>query len=127
MVQTARAEKEYDRVAREYLNVRRFKNPLGEAVDRVREMQARRGVAMKQQRPATGDAAAVSGVQLGLSRSLQEGEGRRGGGAAIRNGSANVMRRGSRDDLGVDGRGGEVEAALERLWRREMLVSTNND
>ncbi|KAF8244103.1 hypothetical protein K440DRAFT_663646 [Wilcoxina mikolae CBS 423.85] len=127
VLQAARAEKEYDRVGREYLNVRRFKNPLGEAVDRVREMQARRGVAMKQQRPTTGDAAAIAGGKLGLSRSLQEGDARRGGAAAGRIGNANVMRRGSRDDLGVDGRSGEVEAALDRLWRREMLVSTNND
>ncbi|KAF8539783.1 hypothetical protein BDD12DRAFT_836418 [Trichophaea hybrida] len=127
VLQAARAEKEYDRVAREYLNVRRFKNPLGEAVDRVREMQARRGVAMKQQRPTTGDAAAIAGGKLGLSRSLQEGDARRGGATAGRIGNANVMRRGSRDDLGVDGRSGEVEAALDRLWRMEMLVSTNND
>jgi len=95
-------EKEFDRVAREYMNVRRFKNPLLEAIERV----PRRGVPSAKM--------PQEGATMGLSRSLQEGSGRklvRGQGES-----------GSRDDLGVGGAAPEVEMLLERMWRRESAM-----
>ncbi|KAI5849879.1 hypothetical protein BZA05DRAFT_454790 [Tricharina praecox] len=100
----AALEKEFDRVAREYMNVRRFKNPLLEAIERV----PRRGV------PGPNKPLQQEGVTLGLSRSLQEGSGRklmRGQGES-----------GSRDDLGVSGAVPEAEMVLERMWRREGTI-----
>lgn len=100
----AALEREFDRVAREYMNVRRFKNPLLEAIERV----PRRGVPSSS-KPQEGTA-------LGLSRSLQEGSGRK------------LMRgqreSGSRDDLGVVGAVPDVEMVLERMWRREGAVAS---
>jgi hypothetical protein len=108
-------------VNREFLNVRRFRNPLGEAVERVRERQGQRRIPPRHVRPNTGDAqaAGVSSGNLGLSRSLQEGETRRNGVGGVRWKDDSNVERGEAER--------DVELLLERMWRRgergELLVS----
>lgn len=93
--------------------MRRFKNPLADAIERVRELRARRGVEVK--------VSPVEGATTGLSRSLQEGEGRRK--------NLERQRAGSRDDLNLGKsqqqqqqllQGVDVDQMLDRMWRREV-------
>ncbi|KAI5778413.1 TORC1 subunit TCO89-domain-containing protein [Geopyxis carbonaria] len=127
LIQPSRAEKEFERVAREYMNVRRFKNPLADGIDRIRDKAGARRVIPR--RTASGDAAAGNG-NMGLSQSLKEaGEVRRGN-------RRETITQGSKDDSSVDNRGiggesaergagiNQVETLLRRMWTKgEMMVS----
>lgn len=85
-------KREYERVAREYGNVRRFRNPVVEAVER------RRGWVIRRE-GGSGD--------MGLSRSLGN-EGRLG-------------------QLKEQGTGMDEQSVMDRMWRRSLVVSSNNE
>jgi hypothetical protein len=85
-------KREYERVAREYGNVRRFRNPVGEAVERSRWWVIRR-------EGGRGD----MGLRTGLGN-----EGRLA-------------------QLRGEGAGQDEQSVMERMWRRSLVVSSNNE
>lgn len=126
-------EKEFDRIAREYQNVRRYKNPLGDALERVRQLETHSATPpsgssqqqQQQQQPTTGNAGGGARSWFGISGSLGRGSA----------GSANPAAAGRRGGdagggAGADGAGGDgdaVAALLERMWRGDEPVRTNNE
>ncbi|KAG0130879.1 hypothetical protein HOY82DRAFT_356964 [Tuber indicum] len=121
----ARLTKEFERVNREYLNTRRFMNPILDSLER-----AAIGRNPDRRIPKRGHASDASGNNMGLSQSLKEtgslrvGGGVRGGGSIGAKDDSAVARQ-SVAERGRDReRGGDLHALLMGIWREgELLVS----
>ena len=122
----ARLAKEFDRVNREYLNTRRFMNPIQDSLERTAA-----GRNLDRRIPRRGRSADAGGNTMGLSQSLKEtgslrvGGVRGGGGVGVKDDSAvarqSVAERGR--ERGRE-RGGDLDVLLMRMWREaELLVS----
>lgn len=106
---------------KEYLNARRFKNPVQESIDKIQSKHNERRIPKRRE----GQAAEGAGA-LGLSQSLKE------------TGAAKPVRRelrlGSKDDSGmkqpaVKERGrdkaSELQAILMKLWNTGEMLPSN--
>lgn len=108
----SRAQREFERVSREYLNTRRFKNPAVDSAGRIQDKQSERRIPRRREGQGTEGAGT-----LGLSQSLKE---------------TGVVRKepklGSKDDSGMkqarDGTG-ELQAILMRLWNSGEMLPSN--
>lgn len=108
----SRAQKEFERVNREYLNTRRFKNPAVDSAGRIQDKQNERRIPRRRE---------VQGAEgagtLGLSQSLKET-------GAVRK----EPKLGSKDDSGIkqarDG-SGELQTILMRLWNSGEMLPSN--
>ncbi|RPA96656.1 hypothetical protein L873DRAFT_1791465 [Choiromyces venosus 120613-1] len=119
----ARLAKEFERVNREYLNTRRFMNPIMDSLERT---AAGRNLDRRIPRRGGGPSGNDGSNNMGLSQSLKEtgslvrGGGGKGGGGGVKDDSAVSRRSIAERERG----GGEVHALLMRMWREgEMLVS----
>lgn len=120
---TAISQRELERTTREFYNVRRFKDPIGEALERIREHpKLLRRIPRK---PGVGEERERG---MGLSQSLNASMGK--GGKSVGNDKG---LKGSRDDSGIngsaerdeDGRDPNVEALLKQLWTAPHLLTSN--
>lgn len=118
-----RAQKEFERVNREYLNTRRFKNPAANSIERIQDKHAERRIPKRRE----GQSADGAGI-LGLSQSLKE----TGAAKSVRK----ELRMGSKDDSGVKQSGsrerererdkiGELQAVLVKLWSLGEMLPSN--
>ncbi|TGZ85320.1 hypothetical protein EX30DRAFT_361183 [Ascodesmis nigricans] len=116
-----RVQREFERVARDYMNVRRFRNPVCDALERVRKTPGQRRVVPK--RPASADGVG----NLGLSQSLREaGEVRVGGGGARSVHGVGQDDGGAQEGRAEEGnRQTEVEMILRRLWKHGEMLESN--
>lgn len=118
----ARMQREFERVGKEYMNVRRFKNPVGDGLDRIRDKPGQQRRIIPRRTTSGGDAP-IAG-SLGLSQSLKEA-------GEIRKHGARTAQGLSRDDAGVqegrkgDDRQSEVEQILKILWKRGEILESN--
>ncbi|KAL7266015.1 hypothetical protein RUND412_011454 [Rhizina undulata] len=113
----ARAQREFERISREYMNIRRFNNPIGEGIERIRSVQNSRRIPRRNGTPNENGAGT-----LGLSQSLKE-TGSRG---------ARETRIASKDDSGVKQSGiaerdreSEVDGILNRMWSAGEMLPSN--
>ncbi|KAL0633479.1 hypothetical protein Q9L58_007586 [Maublancomyces gigas] len=108
----SRAQKEFERVNREYLNTRRFKNPAVDSAGRIQDKQSERRIPRRREGQGTEGAGA-----LGLSQSLKET-------GAVRK----ELKLGSKDDSAMkqarDGTG-ELQTILMRLWNSGEMLPSN--
>jgi len=117
------SQRELERTTREFYNVRRFKDPIGEALERIREhpklqrrIPRKFGIGEERERG------------MGLSQSLNANMGK--GGKSVGNDKG---LKGSRDDSGINGgserdeggRDPNVEALLKQLWNAPPLLASN--
>lgn len=118
-----RAGKEYERVAKEYMNVRRFKDPVAEGVDRIRLGDIKKIPSNRK----GGD----SGMAMGLSQSLKDQKRKveftRIAGVAKDDIASfatprNRMAVAHHDEAGIEHEI-DVQAIITKMWRGEMLVS----
>lgn len=108
----SRAQKEFERVNREYLNTRRFKNPAVDSAGRIQDKQSERRIPRRRE----GQSAEGAGT-LGLSQSLKET-------GAVRK----EPKFGSKDDSAMkQTRDGSVElqTILMRLWNSGEMLPSN--
>lgn len=116
------SHRELERTTREFYNVRRFKDPIGDALERIREHPK-----LQRKIPRR----TVNGEQsergMGLSQSLNAGMGKSGK-------SVDQGLKGSRDDSGINGgnerdddtgRDPNMEALLKQLWNAPHLLTSN--
>jgi hypothetical protein len=112
-------------VNREYLNTRRFMNPILDSLER-----AAIGRNPDRRIPKRGHASDASGNNMGLSQSLKEtgslrvGGGVRGGGSIGAKDDSAVARQSVAERGRERERGGDLYALLMGIWREgELLVS----
>lgn len=115
----SRAQKEFERVNREYLNTRRFKNPAADSIERIQDKHTERRIPRRRE----GQAAEGAGT-LGLSQSLKES----GAAKPVRK----ELRLGSKDDSGVKQPTGrerdktsELQSVLMKLWNSGEMLPSN--
>ncbi|KAF8419651.1 hypothetical protein EV426DRAFT_576757 [Tirmania nivea] len=117
------SQRELERTTREFYNVRRFKDPIGEGLERIREHPK-----LQKRIPRKLGAGEERDRGIGLSRSLNASLGKGGKGVG-----SNKGLKGSRDDSGINGsaereedaRDPNVEALLKQLWNTPHLLTSN--
>lgn len=120
----SRAQREFERVNREYLNTRRFKNPAASSIERIHDKHSERRIPRRREGQSSEGAGA-----LGLSQSLKE----TGAARPVRR----ELRMGSKDDSGVKQPGatasrernkdkeGKLQAILMKLWTTGEMLPSN--
>ncbi|RPB16885.1 hypothetical protein P167DRAFT_198045 [Morchella conica CCBAS932] len=117
-----RAQKEFERVNREYLNTRRFKNPAAQSIERIRDKHAERRIPKRKE----GQSADGAGA-MGLSQSLKE--------TGATKSARKELKIGSKDDSGVKqtattnvkerDRAEGLHAILVKLWNTKEMIPSN--
>ncbi|KAF8470159.1 hypothetical protein BDZ91DRAFT_39370 [Kalaharituber pfeilii] len=129
---TSISQRELERTTREYYNVRRFKDPIGEALDRIRDHPK-----LQRRIPRKGQNGSVQEAGMGLSQSLGAATGAGIGKAAKNQQEGHKGLKGSRDDSGIgtdrseeDEEGGmqfqrdpNLQNMLNQLWNQPLLIS----
>lgn len=116
------SQRELERTTREFYNVRRFKDPIGEGLERLREHPK-----LQRRIPRKFGAGGERELGVGLSRSLNASVSKGG------KGGNDKGLKGSRDDSGIsggaggeeDGRDPNVEALLKQLWNSPHRLASN--
>ena len=118
---TPNSQREFERMTKEFYNVRRFKDPVGETLERIKDNPK-----LQRRIPRKGLSGADQERGLGLSQSLNAGMGK-----SIKTTQDKGLR-GSRDDSGIGDNDSEgsrrdpnVEALLKQLWNRPFLLASN--
>lgn len=118
---TPNSQREFERITKEFYNVRRFKDLVGETLERIKDHPK-----MQRRIPRKGNNGAEQERGMGLSQSLNAGVGR-----SIKT-TQDKGPRGSRDDSGIGDNDSEgsrrdanVEALLKQLWNRPFMLASN--
>lgn len=122
-----RAPRQSDRATLEYKVVRRYKNPLGDAINRVRQLQAPvekdkdpKKRYIFQQKQARNESPATGEGRFGLSQSLREGGPvggiRKGGSSRGKDHAGTANERSEQEGLGRTA--GDTTQILRRMWER---------
>ncbi|KAI5852889.1 TORC1 subunit TCO89-domain-containing protein [Morchella snyderi] len=116
-----RAQKEFERVNREYLNTRRFKNPAAQSIERIRDKHAERRIPKRKEGQSVDGAGA-----MGLSQSLKE--------TGATKSARKELKIGSKDDSGVKqtttngkerDRAEGLHSILVKLWNTKEMIPSN--
>lgn len=117
------SQREFERMTKEFYNVRRFKDPVGETLERIKDHPK-----LQKRIPRKGLNGAEQERGMGLSQSLNAGMGK------SHKTTHDKGLRGSRDDSGIGDNDSEgsssrrdpnVEALLKQLWNRQFLLTSN--
>ena len=117
------SQREFERMTKEFYNVRRFKDPVRETLERIKDHPK-----LQRRIPRRGLNGAEQERGMGLSQSLNAGMGK-----SIKT-AQNKGLRGSRDDSGIGDNDSEgsrrdpnVEALLKQLWNRPSFLLASNE
>jgi len=125
-----RIKLQLERTGLEYLGVRRYRDPIGQAVKRLGQLpglEKYQRIPMAAQRERVSPRKRIGNGDYGLSQSLKEGRGGRGKGGSYEGQEQGGLGAESVDS--VDGDAGDegVGAVLRSLWEKNYDLSTSAD